>query len=300
MRAFTAVLLWLITTVLLAAAVPAAWAQRNLVDRQGYQALAQRAATDGDLQAATAAELVAQIERLGYDVDPAAVNRISRAYTASSKFPEQFAQANGYAHRWLFTDTFGSDVDPQGRWVIDLAPMLHDESFAQTLHAYNVTVPDSVPIPLTDNAPRVLRPGALRGVTQWGPWVSIGLTGLAAASALLLLVVAPRRGKALVALGVSGLIVGATGWAAIEYGQRYLRSALNNTSGNTQRIAEVMAATAQDNMHQWLNVTMLAGGGMVVVGGIVSLLGGLIAAARGRRTPPPPASGAGRRNSART
>ena len=203
MRVFTAVLLWLITTVLLAAAVPAVWAQRTIVDRQGYQALAQRAATNGELQAATAAELVTQIERLGYDVDPAGVSRISRAYTASSKFPGQFGQANGYAHRWLFTDTIGSEVDTRGRWVIDLAPMLDDESFAQTLQAYNVTVPDSVPIPLTDNAPRLLRPGALRDIGQWGPWVSLGSAGLAAVSALLMLAVAPRRGKALVALGLS-------------------------------------------------------------------------------------------------
>jgi hypothetical protein len=286
MRVFTAVLLWLITTVLLAAAVPAVWAQRTIVDRQGYQALAQRAATNGELQAATAAELVTQIERLGYDVDPAGVSRISRAYTASSKFPGQFGQANGYAHRWLFTDTIGSEVDTRGRWVIDLAPMLDDESFAQTLQAYNVTVPDSVPIPLTDNAPRLLRPGALRDIGQWGPWVSLGSAGLAAVSALLMLAVAPRRGKALVALGLSALIVGATGWAAIEYGQRYLRAALDNTSGNVERIAQVLATTAQDSMHQWLNVTLAAGVALVVFGaiasGLSSLMRGRSSGSRGR------------------
>ena len=275
MRAFAAALLWLLTTILLAAALPAAWIQVNLIDRQGYSALAQRAAGDADLQSATAAELAVQIERLGYDVDPAAVSRIARAYTASSKFPGQFAQANGFAHRWLFTDS-GSGVDPQGRWVLDFASMLDDESFAQTLREYDVTVPASVPIPLTDNAPRFVRPGALQAAGRWGPWVAIGLAALTATGALLTLAVAPKRGKALVALGVSALIVGAAGWAAIEYGQRYLRAALNNTSGNTERIAEVMATTAQDSMHQWLNATLIAGGGLLALGVLVSLLGGLI------------------------
>lgn len=92
--------------------------------------------------------------------------------------------------------------------------------------------------------------------------MAVGLAALTATGALLTLAVAPKRGKALVALGVSALIVGAAGWAAIEYGQRYLRAALNNTSGNTERIAEVMATTAQDSMHQWLNATLIAGGGL--------------------------------------
>ncbi|MCV7082682.1 hypothetical protein H7H37_17220, partial [Mycolicibacterium insubricum] len=42
----------------------------------------------------------------------------------AAAFPAQFAQANRYAHRWLFTNTICSDVDERGRWVIDLAPML--------------------------------------------------------------------------------------------------------------------------------------------------------------------------------
>lgn len=275
MRALAAALLWLLTTILLAAALPAAWIHVNLIDRQGYTALAHQAAEDTDLQVATAAELAVQIERLGYDVDPEAVTRIARAYTASSKFPGQFARANGFAHRWLFTDT-GSGADPQGRWVLDFAPMLDDESFAQTLREYNVTVPTSVPIPLTDNAPRFVRPGALQSAGRWGPWVGVGLAALTGAGALLTVAVARKRGKALIALGASALVVGAAGWAAIEYGQRYLRAALNSTSGNIERIAEVMATTAQDSMHQWLNMTLIAGGGVVLLGAVVSLLGGLI------------------------
>ena len=108
-----------------------------------------------------------------------------------------------------------------------------------------------------------------------GPWISIGLAVLTGAAALLTLFAARSRGRALAALGVSGLLVGGAGWAAIEFAQRYLRDALNNTAGTTRRAADVMVATAQDSMHQWLNVTLVVGGGLVIVGVIVSLLGGL-------------------------
>lgn len=275
MRSAATVLMWLITTLLLAAAVPAVWAQQHLIDRDGYSALAQRAAADPELQSAMAGELTAQVGRLSSGVDSSVVSRIAAAYTSGSAFPAQFAQANGFAHRWLFTTAIPSTVDPQGRWVIDLAPMLSDVAFAQTLNDYNVAVPDSLPIPLTDAAPAFLRPGALRAVGLWGPWISIGLAVLTGAGALLTMFAARSRGRALAALGVSALLVGGAGWAAIEFAQRYLRDALNNTSGTTRRVADVMVATAQDSMHQWLNVTLVVGGGLVIVGVIVSLLGGL-------------------------
>ncbi|MFY9335589.1 MAG: hypothetical protein WAO90_06245 [Mycobacterium sp.] len=275
MRSAATVLMWLITTLLLAAAVPAVWAQQHLVDRDGYSALAERAAADPELQAAMAGELTAQVGRLASGVDSSVVSRIAAAYTSGSAFPAQFAQANGFAHRWLFTTAIPSTLDPQGRWVIDLAPMLSDVAFVQTLNDYNVAVPDSLPIPLTDEAPAFLRPGALRAVGLWGPWISIGLAVLTGAAALLTLFAARSRGRALAALGVSGLLVGGAGWAAIEFAQRYLRDALNTTSGTTRRVADVMVATAQDSMHQWLNVTLVVGGGLVIVGVIVSLLGGL-------------------------
>lgn len=276
MRSAATALMWVMTTLLLAAAVPALWAAQNIVDRDGYTALAARAAADPDLQSAMATELTAQVGRLGGEVDSTVVSRVAGAYTASAAFPPQFAKANAFAHRWLFTTTIPSGEDPQGRWVIDLAPMLSDADFTQTLNAYNVRVPAMLPIPLTDDVPGFVRPGSLREVGTWAPWVSIGLAVLTVLAALLTLFAARSRGKALSALGVSALMVGASGWAAIEFAQRHLHDVLNNTSGTVRRVADVMVATAQDSMHQWLNITLIVGGGLVVVGVIVSLLTGLV------------------------
>lgn len=275
MRGATTVFLWLVTTALLLVALPAMWAQHNLIDRSGYAALAQRAAADPGLQSAMAAELTAQVGRLGAAADSTVVGAVARAYTASPAFPRQFGQANGYAHRWLFTDTVVAGVDEQGRWVIDLAPMLADAAFAPTLRQFDISLPSSVPIPLTDNAPAMLRPGALREVGFWGPWLAWGLAALTAASAVLTLFVARRRGRTLTALGISALLAGALGWAGIELSNGRIGAALDNTSGGIRTVADAMVSTAQDSLHQWLNLTLVVGGGLVIVGVLVSLLEGL-------------------------
>ena len=62
MRFLATLLLWLLTTAALAVALPAVWAQVNVVDRDGYSKLAASAAKDPALQSAVAAELTTQLE----------------------------------------------------------------------------------------------------------------------------------------------------------------------------------------------------------------------------------------------
>jgi hypothetical protein len=271
-------LFWLLATVALAVAVPATWAQHNVVDRAGYSALATSAAKDPALQQAMASALTSQLMSLagnsGYDVNETLLNGAARAYTRGSAFPGQFALANQVAHRWLFTDTVGQS-DASGRWQIDLSPMLADSSFQQTLSDFGIKAPKTLEIPLTENVSQSLRPGQLRDVAKWGPWVSVGAAVLAGVFALLTLAVAKQRGKALAALGVSGLIVGAAGWAGIEVGRRHVNDALNATTGDVRNVAAAMVDHAIGNMHLWLNLTLAAGLGLVVLGVLASMLGGL-------------------------
>jgi hypothetical protein len=274
-RLVLATLLWLLTTIALAISLPAMWAQRNLVDTDGYAAFTRQAAGDPALQQAVAGELTAQIGNLDTRVTASMVGAVASQYTAGSSFPAQFAQANRYAHRWLFTNAIRSDVDPRGRWVIDLAPMLSDSSFQETLQQYGIHVPQTLPVPLTENAPPVLRPGRLRLLALWGPWVSIGLCVLTGVLALLTLACARRRGRGLAALGVSALLVGAAGWAGLEIGQRRLSTALADVSGDVRQISESMVSHAIAGLHDWLNIALLSGVGLVLLGVAVSALGKL-------------------------
>ncbi len=278
MRFVATVFLWLVTTVLLAVAVPTMWAQRNVVSEDGYAALATTAAHDPKLQRAMAEALTTQLVALGansgYDAGSDLFRGAAAAYTRGQAFPDQFAAANRIVHQWMFTD-IGSLSAESGRWLIDLSPMLADSSFQQTLRDFGIAAPSTLTVPLTENASDELRPGQLRALSTWGPWVSVGSTILAGVSALLMLASARSRGKALAALGVSALLVGAAGWAGLEVAHRYVNDALNQTAGDIRTVADVMVGQGYASMHQWLNLTLAAGGGLVVFGVVVSMLGGL-------------------------
>jgi hypothetical protein len=271
--------MWILATAALAVAVPAAWAQHNVVDEAGYATLATSAGKDPAVQTAMAAELTAQLVSLtansGYDVQPDLLSGAATAYTRSAAFPGQFAQANRIVHRWLFTDD-AQKSDASGRWQIDLSPMLADSSFQETLKDFGIRAPSTLVVPLTENVSDSLRPGQLRQVARWGPWASVGAMVLTGVLALLTLAVARSRGKALGALGVSALIVGAAGWAGIEVAQRYVERALNQTTGDIRDIAQAMVGHAEGSLHQWLNLTLAAGGALVLLGVVVSMLGGLL------------------------
>ncbi|WP_101950451.1 hypothetical protein [Mycobacterium sp. 3519A] len=279
MRFVATVFLWLVTTVALAAALPAMWAQKNIVDADGYASFAQSAAKDPNLQQAMASELTTQIVSLGskegYDLNPDLVRGVTTQYTQNAGFPGQFAQANRIVHTWMFTDEIRRQEGTDDRWLIDVAPMLSDPSLKETLGNLNLDVPATLTVPITVPESSGLRPGQLRPLSTWGPWVSIGTTVLAAVFALLTLAAARARGKALAALGVSALIVGAAGWAGLEVARRFVNRALDRTTGDIRQVAEAMVSHAEDSMHQWLNLTLAAGGALVVFGVLVSMLGGL-------------------------
>jgi hypothetical protein len=278
-RFVATLLLWLVTTVALAVAVPVLWAQHNVVSADGYAALAQSAAADPQLQDAMASELTAKLVTLasntGYDTDNSLLSAAATAYTRSSVFPDQFALANRIAHQWMFTDTVRQSRDSPDRWEVDLGPMLADGSFQQTLTSIGISVSALRNIPVEIAAPDSLRPGQLTVLATWGPWASVGAGVLAGFFALMTLALARSRGRALASLGVSALLVGAAGWAGLEVARRYISYALNHTTGDIHEIADVMVSHAETSLHQWLNLTLAAGGVLVVLGVIVSMLGGL-------------------------
>jgi hypothetical protein len=270
--------LWLATTVALAVAVPTAWVQLNVVNEGGYAAIAQKAAGDPALQSAMAAELTTRAMTLiaahgggHYPVDSSQVHDAASAFTAGPTFPPLFAQANRVAHAWLFTDAWSGDS-----WTVDLAPMLNDSSIQQVLSSYNVKVPANLSVPLTITVPwmsQPLRQGQLSRLAKWGPSVSIGAVALSGLCALLTLAAARHRGRALTSLGVSALLVGAAGWAGIEVGGRGINDALNRSTGDIRRIAEVMVGYAEAGLRQWLDLTLVAGAMLIGFGVLVAILG---------------------------
>jgi hypothetical protein len=271
------VLLWLFTTVALAVAVPTAWAQTHVVDVDGYTAMAEKASSDPVLQAAVASELAARamalINQHGYHVDSSQAHDVAAGYTAGPDFPPQFADVNRMVHDWMFTAAHAQSHGDQ--WVVDLSAMLKDNAFAPMLSNFHVQVPETVRVPVTVTNSKILRPAELRPLTTWGPRVTIAAAAVTGICALLTLAVARSRGRALAGLGISALLVGAAGWAAIELGRRRLGDALNHTTGDIRRIADVMVGDAETSLHHWLDLTLAAGGVLVALGVLAAVLGSL-------------------------
>jgi hypothetical protein len=276
-RFVATMLLWIVTTLALAVAVPTMWAQRTIVDENGYSAFAASAAKNPKLQQAMANELTTQITSLGadkgYTLNSDLIHDVAAAYTGNAGFPGQFAQANRIVHRWMFTNSV-QHGDAEDQWLVDVAPMLSDPSFKATLGNLDLEVPDTLTVPITVDSDN-LRPGQLRPLSTWGPWVSVGATIMTGVFALLTLATAQSRGKMLAALGVSALLVGAAGWAGVEVARRYVNKALDRTTGDIRQIADIMVDHAERSLHQWLNVTLGAGGALVLFGVVVSMLAGL-------------------------
>ncbi len=171
----------------------------------------------------------------------------------------------------------GAHAQSEGdQWVVDVAGMLKDSAFEPMLTNYNVRVPDTVRVPVTViDAERCCSRAQLRPLATWGLWASIGAAVVTGLFALLTLAAARSRGRALASLGISALLVGATGWAAIELGRHPINDALNNTTGDIRRIADVMVGEAESSLHEWLDVTFAAGGGLVLLGVLAAVLGSL-------------------------
>jgi hypothetical protein len=224
------------------------------------------------LQDAFAAELATKATVLIHEhnplVDTAQVHAAAAGYTAGPDFPAQFADVNRAAHDWMFT---GANAESKGDQLdIDLAGVLKDASFQQLMAAYDMQVPDTVRVPVTVTTPKELRPGELRPLTTWGLWASLGVAVLTGVCALLTLAAARNRARALAGLGVSALLVGAGGWAAIELARRSINDALNNTTGGIRGIVDVMVGQAESSLHDWLDLTLAAGGGLVLLGVLVA------------------------------
>lgn len=277
MRFMVAAVLWIITTVLLAVAIAAIWAQQNIVDERGYTEFAASAARDPALQDAMVDELTEpvtdKITATGASVTSTSVHRLLEAYVKGPSFPGQFGLLNQSAHRWFFSEPSRQGQVSGGPVVVDLAPLLSDPEFQKLLAMFNFALPDSVVIPLkVSEGPR---PGRLRPLATWGPWVSVGTAILTGVCALLVLAAARSRGKALAALGVSALIVGAGGWAALEVARGHTGDVLNRANVDVRDIADALINHAVADLHVWLNITLVAGGGLLLLGVVVSMLGAM-------------------------
>ena len=131
MRFVAALLFWLVTTAALAVAVPAAWAQQNVVDADGYAALA---ALGGQGSAAAGCDGL-RADHADEDADRRAAGTTSTPTWCAAGRRVHREPGVSRPVRAVPTESRTAGCSPtpsprpavrDGRWVIDLAPMLAD------------------------------------------------------------------------------------------------------------------------------------------------------------------------------
>jgi hypothetical protein len=199
--------------------------------------------------------------------DPAQVRAVADAYAVSSTFPGRFVEVNRTVHRWVFDQPA---PDSHGPLQIDVAPMLRDAFNQQSLRKISAGLPATLYMQLTETDR--LRPGEFHTFARWGRPVAVGASVLAGVFALLTLATARGRGKALASVGISALLIGAAGRAAIGIVGGRLNATLNNTSADMHAMAAAIIAQAEASLHHWLDLTFAVGGGLFVLGVVVAVL----------------------------
>lgn len=279
MRAFLAAILGLGAVAVSLFAIPAMWAERNIVNEDGYVELVSPLASDPDFQAELARTLSDQlVQNLGAsgigDVARAAIERMALKVSGLAGYEAAWEETQRSSHLAMFgdpaelpaeldqTNSFTVDIGPLGTLVTDAA----NASLPVTL-----TSPEQILVQVAGGAqPRML--AILRDLPPKAYTATAAVALLAAFS----LLVARRWAAALAWLGLGALIGAATLKLLTE--ALLLGFVQDNAGASTLggRLQELIIETATTSFDRWL-VVLAIGGAVALGAGVV----GRVLASRG-------------------
>lgn len=281
-RTFVSAVAVLIGLVLAAAAVPAMWVDRNIVQEDGFVAFTAPLGKDPVFQQRLAA---AAVGSLGAERIPAALSGLvtpilesaARSLTSMPGYPDAWTETLRKSHRLNFADPKTLPAGAQGvsSVTLDLAPLV---ALVTKQVAEATTLPLQAPDQLLITIGQPEHRQILDRVSAFAPMGYALAIGALIAFALAF-VAARRRGTVVAGIGLGTLVL-AGGWklAADAVGGTVTRT----SSGN--EVAEIFksefVAAASSSFGQWIMVAAVAGGVLLVVGLVLR-------AAGGRRAPQP-------------
>jgi hypothetical protein len=272
MRTVVSGLMALVALVLAAAAIPAAWLDRNVVSQEGFVQLAGPLGTDPEFQAALARDISQQAAAASGVPDALAPLVQPMMEEAASRVTE----LPGYQQAWSETlrrshelNLGGATQNPSGtageRLVLDATPLvaLVAEEISTVL---GVPVPEPGPALVPVAGPDELRAvESLRSAAVW-PWLAAG----AVVAGLLALLSARRTSAALTGLGLGLALTGGLYWLAMQAGSSAVRQAPAGSEA-AQAFKEALVSRVAESFGLWIGLT-LAGAAVLVVLGLGSRL----------------------------
>lgn len=268
MRTFVSALAVLIGLVMAAVAVPAMWVDRNIVQEDGFVALAGPLGKDPAFQQGLAS---AAVGSFASDRIPPALAELARpildsaakSLTSLPGYPGAWTETLRKSHRLNFADpsTLPPEVDGVSALTLDVAPLAGLVA-GQVADATSLPLqgPDQMLINIGQSNQRQL----LEQVSAFAPMgYAVGVGAVIAFA--LAFVAARRRWTVLAGIGVGALML-AGGWklAAEAAGGAVARTGSGNGVAEIFKREFVTAATA--SYGQWILVAAGAGGILLVLG----------------------------------
>ncbi len=281
LRTFVSAVAVVLGVLLSALAVPAIWLDRNVVQEDGFVALAAPLGQDAEFQQRLAAAAVGTIDTGSIpDALAALVKPVLEAAAGSLTglpgYPAAWEETLRKSHRLSFAGPASVPVEPESpsSLTLDVAPLvvLATEELARTT-GLPLTAPEETLVNVGEPEQRQL----VERVSAYAPLghsLAIG-AGIALALAL---VSARRRWTVVFAVGLAALVLAGL-WSA---GSQLARDAvLGTASGNglSDMFKDAFVAAASSSFQSWVGGAAITGGVLVVAGLVIRI------ASPGRRPP---------------
>ncbi len=265
MRSFIAALSAILSLLLLGAAVPAIWADRNVVSEDGFVALAGPLGSDKSFQSSLVSATTKQVtSQLKMDAGLAAfvapiVNAAASGLSQDPGYSGAWTETLRRSHRLTVSDS----ADSTAALTLDVAPMLGlvAKKVASGIGA-EVSTPSQVLISLG-------QPSQRTAIVKLATYAPLGYWAAAAGVLLLFLALlsAHRRSTTLLLYGVGGLVVCAFWMVLISVvGGAVSNSASGNSVADLFKTQFVHAAS--DSFTTWIVVGAVASAVLAVLGGV--------------------------------
>ncbi len=269
MRLFLACVAWLVAVLAGGVALTTGWVATHVTSEDGWVRLTETFATDPALEKA----LVEQVtDELASSKVPAILRPAVREGVAAAA--RRAVEDPGWSEAWRESQRRSHALvlhaDDSDRLTVDIAPMA---DYVLDRVTGDLPVPVDAPDRLLVRLDSDVEPSTFERIRQ-APDVALAavvVTGLASSVVLL---AARRRGRALVALGVGGLLVAGAG---LVLGDVLLPNLTDRTSASTQlarSVTDLLAGRVADSLRGWVLVTGAASLGVALVGALATVVAG--------------------------
>lgn len=277
MRSFVAALAVILGLLLSAVAVPAIWVDRNVVQEDGFVALAAPLGKDPAFQKGLATAAVGSIDAGATLPGPVAqlvrpvLESAAASLTGLPEYPAAWEETLRKSHRLNFVDpaTLPPEADSATTLTLDVAPLV---VLATQQISDKVGVPLEAPKQTLINIGQSSQRQLIERVSAYSP-VGYSLAFGSGVAFLLALVTARRRWKVLAVIGLGGLgLAGlwtlASGWAS--------DAVTSTASGNEMAdlFKREFVAAAAGGFASWILATSVAGAILLAAGLLIRVIGG--------------------------